>query len=104
MRTLCFIFLCCVIFHVTPAHAQAWDQFKTGAKDFVTAPLELGRQTSYYINEYDEEPLTGAVAGMVEGVGATGAKLIRGFFKMVSAPFADEDDYYFEAPYDDSFL
>lgn len=75
------------MFLLAPANVYAdFDRFYEGAKEFVTSPLELGKQTVHYVNETDSKML-GLIAGTFEGGASTVHNLFSGIFKMLSSPF-----------------
>jgi len=63
------------------------DKFIEGATEFITAPLEIGKQTVHYVNNTDSKML-GFLAGTFEGGASTVHNVFSGLFKMLSSPFS----------------
>ena len=76
------------VYLFAPVNVYAdFDRFVEGASEFITAPLEIGKQTVHYVNNTDSKML-GIIAGTFEGGASTVHNLISGLFKMLSSPFA----------------
>ena len=85
-----YFFVLTVLFVLlTPALGHAGlDKLREGAVEFVTSPLEIGKQTAYYSKEIDAQPL-GLLAGVLEGCGQTLSHSLKGLVKIFTFPFEE---------------